>query len=179
EAVYAELLPGERVRLHTALAGALEAGLESGGPPAARTARLAYHWAAAGDPPRALAASVAAAAAAEQVYAFAEAQLPRERVLGLWARVPGAGARAGMDRVRLLSRCAEAAYAAGDAARAVQLVRQALPLVDEVRQPQRAGLLHEQLARYLRLLGDPAALGEQQQAVRLVAPEPSAERAPG
>src|SRR5262249_62328356 len=33
------------------------------------------------------------------------------------------------------------------------------------------------LARYLRLLGDPAALGEQQEAVRLVAPEPSAERA--
>src|SRR5215510_9840567 len=177
EAVYAELLPGERVRLHTALAGALEAGIEPGGPPAGRTARLAYHWAAAGDQPRALAASVAAAAAAEQVYAFAEAQLQLERVLGLWDRVPGAGARAGMDRVRLLSRCAEAAYAAGDVARAVQLVRQALPLVDEACQPQRAGLLHEQLARYLRLLGDPAALGEQQQAVRLVAPAPSAERA--
>jgi hypothetical protein len=30
EAVYAELLAGERVRLHTALAGALEAGLEAG-----------------------------------------------------------------------------------------------------------------------------------------------------
>jgi predicted ATPase len=30
EAVYSELLPGERVRLHTALAGALEAGLEAG-----------------------------------------------------------------------------------------------------------------------------------------------------
>jgi predicted ATPase len=30
EAVYSELLPGERVRLHTALADALEAGLEAG-----------------------------------------------------------------------------------------------------------------------------------------------------
>jgi DNA-binding CsgD family transcriptional regulator/tetratricopeptide (TPR) repeat protein len=79
--------------------------------------------------------------------------------------------------VALLSRCGEAAYAAGDPARAAELVRQALPLVDETRQPQRAGLLHEQLARCLRLLGDPGALGEQQQAVRLVAPEPSAERA--
>src|SRR5262249_15366381 len=177
EAVYSELLPGERVRLHTALAGALEAGLEPGGPPAGRTARLAYHWSAAGEQPRALAASVAAASAAERVYALAEAQLPLERVLGLGTRVPGAEARAGMARVRLRSRCAEAAYAAGDVARAVQLVRQALPLVDEVRQPQRAGLLHEQLARYLRLLGDPAALGEQQEAVRLVAPAPSAERA--
>ena len=44
-------------------------------------------------------------------------------------------------------------------------------------QPQRAGLLHEQLARCLRMLGDPEALGEQQQAVRLVPPEPSSERA--
>ena len=48
--------------------------------------------------------------------------------------------------------------------------------MDERRQPQRAGLLHEQLARCLRMLGDPGALGEQQQAVRLVAREPSPER---
>jgi DNA-binding CsgD family transcriptional regulator/tetratricopeptide (TPR) repeat protein len=177
EAVYSELLPGERVRLHTALAGALEAGIESGGQPASRAARLAYHWSAAGDQPRALAASVQAAAAAEQVYAFAEAQLQLERVLGLWDQVPDAEARAGTDRASLLSRCAEAAFAAGDAARAAELVRQALGVADQARQPQRAGLRHEQLARYLRLLGDPAALGEQQQAVRLVAPEPSAERA--
>jgi DNA-binding CsgD family transcriptional regulator len=177
EAVYSELLPGERARLHTALAGALEAGIEPGGPPAGRAARLAYHWSAAGDLPRALAASAAAAAAAEQVYAFAEAQLQLERVLGLWDRVPGAAARAGMGRVNLLSRCGEAAYAAGDAGRAAELARQAVALVDAARQPLRAGLLHEQLARCLRRLGDPAALGEQQQAVRLVPPAPSAERA--
>jgi ATP/maltotriose-dependent transcriptional regulator MalT len=177
EAVYAELLAGERVRLHTALAAALEAGVEAGEAPASRAARLAYHWWAAGDQPRALRASIAAAAAAEQVHAFAEAQLQLERVLGLWDRVPDAEARAGMDRVALLSRCAEAAYGASDLARAAELVRQALALVDQVRQPQRAGLLDEQLARCLRMLGDPAALDAQQEAVRLVAPEPSPERA--
>jgi DNA-binding CsgD family transcriptional regulator len=177
EAVYGELLPSERVRLHTALAGALEAGLETGDAPASRAARLAYHWAAAGDQPRALTTSIAAAAAAEQVSAFAEAQLQLERVLGLWDRVPDAAERAGTDRVALLARCAEAAYAAGDPARAAELIRQALALVDAVRQPQRAGLLHEQLARCLRKLGDPAALDAQQQAVRLVAPGPSVERA--
>ena len=177
EAVYSELLPDERVRLHSALAGALEAGVEPEGPPASRAARLAYHWAAAGDHPRALSASVQAAAAAEQVHAFAEAQLQLERVLALWDRVPDAEERTGMDRPLLLSRCAEAAYAASDNSRAAELVRQALPLVDQVSQPQRAGLLHEQLARCLCMLGDPAALGEQQQAVRLVPPEPSAERA--
>jgi DNA-binding CsgD family transcriptional regulator/tetratricopeptide (TPR) repeat protein len=177
EAVHGELLPGERVRLHTALAGALEAGLEAGDAPASRAARLAYHWSAAGDQPRALTASIAAAAAAEQMYAFAEAQLQLERVLALWHRVPDAEARAGMDRVRLLARCAEATYGAGDLAGAAELVRQALGLVDAVQQPQRAGLLHEQLARCLRRLGDADALGEQQEAVRLVPPEPSAERA--
>jgi DNA-binding CsgD family transcriptional regulator/tetratricopeptide (TPR) repeat protein len=177
EAVYSELLPGERVRLHTALAGALEAGLEAGEAPAIWAARLAHHWWAAGDQLRALSASVQAAAAAEGVYAFAEAQLQLERVLGLWDRVPDAQQRAGMDRVALLSRCAAAAYSAGDLARAAQLVRQALALVDQAHQPQRAGLLHEQLARCLRMLGDPDALEEQQEAVRLVAPEPSVERA--
>jgi predicted ATPase len=177
EAVYGELLSGERVRLHTALAGALEAGLEAGDAPATRAARLAYHLSAAGDQPRALTASIRAAAAAERVYAFAEAQLQLERVLGLWDRVPDADERADMDRVRLLSRCADAAYAAGDPAKAAELVRQALPLVDEVSQPKRAGLLHEQLARCLRLLADPEALGEQREALRLVAPEPSSEQA--
>jgi DNA-binding CsgD family transcriptional regulator/tetratricopeptide (TPR) repeat protein len=177
EAVYGELLPGERVRLHTALAGALEAGLEAGDAPARRAARLAHHWTAAGDQPRALTASIAAAAAAEQVYAFAEAQLQLGRALSLWDRVPDAVERAGMDRPLLLSRCAEAAYAAGDNSRAAELVRQALPLVDQASQPQRAGLLHEQLARCLRMLGDPDALDEQQQAVRLMPPAPSSERA--
>jgi tetratricopeptide (TPR) repeat protein len=177
EAVHGELLPGERVRLHTALAGALEAGLGVGDAPASKAAQLAYHWAAAGDQPRALTTSLEAATAAERVYAFAEAQLQLERVLGLWERVADAEARAVMDRVGLLARCGEAADAAGDFARAAELVRQALPLVDQARQPQRAGLLHEQLARCLRMLGDPAALDAQQEAVRLVPPEPSVERA--
>ena len=177
EAVYAELLPGERMRLHTALAGALEAGVEAGGAPASRAARLAYHWAAAGDQPRALSASIQAAEAAEGVFALAEAQLQLERVLRLWDRVPDAAERAGMDRMGLLARCGEAAFGAGDFTRAVELVRQALGLVDAARQPLRAGLLHEQLARCLRALRDPTALGEQQQAVQLVPPQPSVERA--
>ena len=139
EAVYGELLPGERVQLHTALAAALEAGPEAGDAPATRAARIAHHWSAAGDQPRALGASVAAATTAEQVYAFAEAQLQLERALALWGRVPDAEERAGMDRVSLLSRCAEAAYSAGENVRAAQLVRQALPLVDEAREPQRLG----------------------------------------
>jgi DNA-binding CsgD family transcriptional regulator len=177
EAVYGELLPGERVRLHTALAEALEAGVATEEAPATRAARLAHHWSAAGDQPRALSASLAAADAAEHVYAFAEVQLQLERVLELWDRVADAEARAGADRAAVLARCAEAAYTAGDPGRAAQLVRAALALVDPAREPRRAGLLHEQLARFLRMSGAPAALGEQQEAVRLVPPDPSPERA--
>ena len=72
---------------------------------------------------------------------------------------------------------AEELVLAGNNTRAVQLLRRAMPLVDEARQRQRAGLLHEQLARCLRSLGDPEALCQQQEAVRLVKPEPSVERA--
>jgi DNA-binding CsgD family transcriptional regulator/tetratricopeptide (TPR) repeat protein len=193
EAVYGELLPGERVSLHTALARGLDVGLDVGlarsldvgldasveaaDPPATRAARLAYHWSAAGDRPRALSASIQAAAAAEQIYAFPEAQLQLERALDLWDHVPDAEQRAGMDRPAVLSRCADVSYAGGDPARAAQLVGQALARVDEEQQPLRAGLLHEKLARCRRMLGDPGALAEQQQAVQLVPPEPSVERA--
>jgi DNA-binding NarL/FixJ family response regulator len=178
EAVYGELLPGERVRMHTVLAGILEARTVPVGPPAARAARLAHHWAAAGDQPRAFAASIDAAAAAERVYAFSEAALQLERVLALWDQVPGAEERAGGDRVMILSRCANAANWAGDIARAAQLVRQAAALTDQARQPQRLGLLRERLGCHLEALGDPSWLAELQEAVRLVAaPQPSPERA--
>jgi ATP/maltotriose-dependent transcriptional regulator MalT len=82
-----------------------------------------------------------------------------------------------MDLPMVLARCAEAAYMAGDPAEAAGLVGQAIALVDAASQPRRAGLLHEQLARCLRMLGDPGALHEQEEAVRLVPPQPSVERA--
>jgi len=177
EAVYGELLPSERVRLHAALAGILEAGAGPEGPPAARAAWRAHHWAAAGDQPRAFAASIDAAVAAEQVYAFSEAALQLERVLALWDQVPDTEERAGGDRVSVLSRCAKAASWAGDILRAAQLVRQAAALTDQARQPRRLALLRERLGCHLEALGDPGWLAELQQAARLVAPQPSPERA--
>jgi DNA-binding NarL/FixJ family response regulator len=155
----------------------LEAGAGPEGPPAARAARLARHWAAASDHPRAFAASVDAATAAEQVYAFAEAALQLERVLTLWDQVPDAEERAGGDRVSVLSRCAKAASWGGDIPRAAQLVRQAAALTDEAQQPQRLALLRERLGCHLQALGDPGWLAELQEAVRLAASQPSRERA--
>jgi tetratricopeptide (TPR) repeat protein len=159
EAVYSELLPGERVRLHTALASALEAGPQAGDAPAARAARLAHHWAAAGDQPRALTASIQAASAAEGVSAFAEAQLQLERALALWDQVPDAEGRAGMDRVALLARCAEAASAAGDFtfAEARRPAEEAIAIAAQVGAVAEEATAHATLGGALIPLGEPDA----------------------
>jgi hypothetical protein len=159
-------------------AGALEAGLEVEGALAGRAARIAYHWSAAGDQPRALTASLAAAEAAEGCP-----PLPRPAAAGARPGAVGPGSRCrgacGHGPGGAAGALRRDGLPAGDIVRAAELVRQALGLVDAARQPRRAGLLHEQLARRLGRLGDPwaGALAEQQQAVRLVAPEPSVERA--
>ena len=93
EAVYDDMLPGERVRLHAAYArGAQRRARPRRGRGA--EAALAYHCYAAHDLPRALKASLEAARAARAAYAPAEAQRHLERVLELWPRVAGRGRRA-------------------------------------------------------------------------------------
>jgi DNA-binding CsgD family transcriptional regulator/tetratricopeptide (TPR) repeat protein len=178
EAVYAELLPGERTRLHARFAAALAAGDGDGGPEHA--AELAWHWYAAHDLDRALPAAVAAGRAAERAYAFAEAQRHFERALELWERcAPSEQQEAGMGmgRVELLARAAEAAANTGAADRAVALVREALAEVDGRLDPLLAGQLTERLAFHLRVAGRPGAFEAYQEAVRLVPPAPTVERA--
>jgi tetratricopeptide (TPR) repeat protein len=173
EAVYAELLPGERTRLHARFATALAGRDDRGGPGLA--AELAWHWYAAHDLERALPAAVEAGRAAERAYAFAEAQRQFERALELWDRVPAA--TAGLDKAELLARAGEAAANAGAADRAVALVRGALAEVDHLRDPLLAGQLTERLAFHLRVAGRPGAMEAYQEAIRLVPPGPTVERA--
>jgi len=173
EAVYAELLPGERTRLHARFATALAGRGDRGGPGLA--AELAWHWYAAHDLERALPAAVEAGRAAERAYAFAEAQRQFERALELWDRVPAA--TTGLDKAELLARAGEAAANAGAADRAVALVRGALAEVDHARDPLLAGRLTERLAFHLRVAGRPGAMEAYQEAIRLVPPGPTAERA--
>lgn len=175
EAVYATLLPGEREELHRRLAGALAAGPELG----AGAAELAHHWAAAGRPAEALAASVRAAKEAEGVAGLAEALAQLERALELWELVPAAEDVAAIDLGAVLAWAAELADLTGRGPRAAELVRRAIDLVDEEAEPRRAGLLYERLGTYLLPWGDRdgglAAFGR---AVELVPAEPpSAERA--
>jgi DNA-binding CsgD family transcriptional regulator len=178
EAVYAEVLPGERTRLHAAFAAALEPRLElAGGAAPAAAAETAFHWYAAGDQPRALAAAVRAGRQAWSAYAFAEAQRHLDRALELWARVPDAPERAGLDHLSLLELAAEAASLAGDHHRSVAMIRAAVAEVDASADPVRAGLMHERLGHYLSQIA-PGALEAYQTAVRLVPAEPpSADRA--
>ena len=179
EVAYADLLPGERARLHGEVAAAIAAHPGwAGGTDATGAAELANHWDAAGDAGRALPAAVEAGGQAERAYAFAEAQRHLERALELWAEVPRAVELTGLDRVGLLERAAAAAHLADDDARAVQLLRQALAEIDPAGDPVRAGTLWERLGRCLWLTLDDGALAAYQEGVRLVPAEPpSAERA--
>ncbi len=131
EVVHDDLLPGERTEMHAALARALEERISFGERGAHVTAQAAHHWKAAGDQPAAFAAAVRAAAAAERVNAFAEAQALLERALDLWERVPDPERLAGASRVELLERAASAADSAGDPVRQEAFLRHALAIVED------------------------------------------------
>jgi tetratricopeptide (TPR) repeat protein len=179
EVVDADLLPGERARLHAGYARALTQRPElADGPSAVAAAELAAHWDAAGEPARALPAKVGAGLAAERAHAFPEAQRHYERALELWQRVPDPGRAAGLDRVELLTRAADAAGFAGRTQRALVLLTTALEELDPNHGPVRTALLHMRLGGQRWIVGDePACLAALEEAVRILPAEPSPERA--
>ena len=81
EAIYSDLLAGERRGLHLRLARAISDQSGSVRAKSAVAAELAHHWYAAGELAAALPASVAAGVAAEDLYASSEAWLHYERAL--------------------------------------------------------------------------------------------------
>src|SRR5271166_5083219 len=85
EAVYGDLLPGERTRLHGVLAGLLADEERLAANPGT-AAELAQHYLASHDIPGALAASVRAGIEAERLGAPAEAHGHFDRALALWER---------------------------------------------------------------------------------------------
>jgi tetratricopeptide (TPR) repeat protein len=148
EAVYHNLLPAERSRLHAAVAAVLEERHGDGGDPRV-LAELAYHWYAAHDDSRALAGTLAAGRAAATSFAPAEAVRQFERALALWDRVPHAATEAAWNRVDVLRAAAEAAYLTGDWARSAAHLRTALDHTDRHAEPLRAAQVMLQLARCL------------------------------
>jgi DNA-binding CsgD family transcriptional regulator/tetratricopeptide (TPR) repeat protein len=173
EAVYDDLLPGERTRLHAAFAHTLDAARVAGD--SSRPSEIAFHWYAAHDVPRAFDSALIAAAAAEDSYAFPEALAHYERALELWDQVPDAASRANLDRVALLSAAASVARFI-EPLRAVSHIRTGLGMVDDVADPIRAGLLHERLGRYAWIAGlGELALEAHRTAVRLIPADPPSE----
>ncbi|MGW0678642.1 helix-turn-helix transcriptional regulator [Streptomyces sp. NPDC002767] len=118
EAVYADLLPGERVRLHGTFAGLL-AGQT-------RSAERAHHSRESHDLAEALTASLEAADHAQVLGAPAEELRHLETVLELWSAVDPAARPRTSGPVTLTLRASAAAAHAGDAHRAVSLTRAAL-----------------------------------------------------
>jgi DNA-binding CsgD family transcriptional regulator len=151
DALYDDLLPGERVSLHAAYGAALTENPRLAGQDLAPM--LAYHWHAAHDLPRALSASIEAGRRAAETFAPTEAQRHFERALELWPQVADAQERTGMDAVEVGRLAAEAAYQAGAVERAISLLAAALAALGDEGDPARRARLLEARARALRDLG--------------------------
>ncbi|HZE40006.1 MAG TPA: AAA family ATPase, partial [Stackebrandtia sp.] len=174
EAVYTDLLPGERSRLHHDIAAAL-----------ARTdgcvaAELAHHAMASHDSPGALAASVRAAKEADEVSAPAETLSHVERALQLWHSVNDPEHLAGTDELELTVWAAAAAAASGEPDRAIAHSRSAIRMIDSHGDTRRAVEVRRAYARYLLTLEntEQRAYDTALEAWELVAEaEPSTEKA--
>ena len=169
DAVYEDMLPGERVRLHAAYGAALAGDPRLASDSAALPATLAYHWYAALDLPRALPATIDAARAALTSYGPAEALRHLERALEIWPRVEDAEQRTGLDQVEVSRLAADAAYRSGALDRARSLIAAALAEFPAGARPERRALLLERSAIILRDQGKSAdAADTLRQALRLL-----------
>jgi DNA-binding CsgD family transcriptional regulator/tetratricopeptide (TPR) repeat protein len=178
DAVYQDLLPGQRVQLHTAYAQALDRDPALAGGDASPAATLAVHWYAAHDLPRALAASVRAGREALAAFAPAEAQRHLERALEVWWSVPDAETWAGTDQTEVLRMAARASLASGDASRGLPLLQQALDQIDRTTDPERAALIVAARATGLRMKGeDGAGIAELEDALGWLPEQPTLGRA--
>jgi DNA-binding CsgD family transcriptional regulator/tetratricopeptide (TPR) repeat protein len=178
EAVYEDLLPGERGDLHVRLAETLEANPDLSADSVGPAAELSWHWHQAHELPHALRASIEASAQAERMHAPADAARHLENAIELWDRVDDPEATSGTTLLELLRRGAELSFVAGELDRAVGLGRQVLERIDEgeVVQSVRA---RERLARYLWTSGHHSESTQRYtEAVALMPVEPpTAERA--
>ncbi|HET9973233.1 MAG TPA: AAA family ATPase [Streptosporangiaceae bacterium] len=172
DAVYEDMLPGERVRLHAAYGEALARDRALAGDAGAVPAALAYHWYAALDLPRALPAAVEAAAQAMASYAPAEALRHLERALEIWPQVADAEQRTGLDLVEVSRLAAEAAFRSGALSRSLSLLEAALADLPPGFDPVRRALLLEWRAQVLRDASRAAeAVTTLEQALALLPPE--------
>ncbi|MEW1776316.1 AAA family ATPase [Streptomyces sp. NPDC086777] len=171
EAVYGDLLPGQRARLHGTYARLLAA--RGGG--AATAAERAHHYRESHDLPEALAASVEAAGHARRMGAPAEELRHLEAALDLWPAVPceARPAGEGLDPVSLTLRASAAAAHSGDAHRAVSLTRAALAGAGQDADPELAARVRYTLAGNLITVDNlAAAFAYSSEALAMIPAEP-------
>jgi DNA-binding CsgD family transcriptional regulator/tetratricopeptide (TPR) repeat protein len=155
EVVHDELLPGDRRRLHRAVAAALQAEpARDAAADAHRWAELAHHWSAARDDEQAFDASLRAARTASASFAHASALEAYERVLDLWDDVMDPAARAGMDRIEVRRAAGTAAYLAGEYRRALAHRRAAVAEAEAAGDRLRTGAALEEVGRASYVSGD-------------------------
>ena len=171
EAVYADLLPGERVRAHRRYAEALQRGVPRVSE-RERAVQLAHHAHAAHDQPLALEAAWTAADQVAAVDAYPEQLVLLERVLELWEQVPDAAERTGLQRVDVLVRAAQVCLVAGSDRRAIGYADDGLAELgvsglygksaeeDPPAEAERIGLLRHARALALKEMGLDGALEE-------------------
>jgi len=175
EAVYDDLLPGERSALHAAYAQALREGRASG-----TAAELARHARLAKDYATALTASLRAGDDARAVGGAEEAALHYLQALELWhdTRLPEGAPEAALDLARMVRLVSDALIAAGHPARALGVVREQLehlpPETDDEVRGQLLGVLAGALTM-TESLEDPLDITTE--AVDLVADGPTPARA--
>ncbi|MGV9890500.1 helix-turn-helix transcriptional regulator [Streptomyces sp. NPDC003395] len=171
EAVYADLLPGERARLHGTFARLL-AGRGGAGESAAERA---HHSRESHDLPAALAASLQAADHARRVGAPAEELRHLEAALDLWSAVEPAARPTGegADRISLTLRASAAAAHAGEVHRAVALTRAALAGIGQDADSELAARVRYTLAGNLLTVDNlTAAFAYSSEALALIPAEP-------
>jgi DNA-binding CsgD family transcriptional regulator/tetratricopeptide (TPR) repeat protein len=173
EVVEQQLLPGSRRRLHERFALRLLERPELADPSTAGAAgELAVHFAEAGLAEEAYEHSILAADAAEAVHAYADAHRHLERALDI-ERLLADRAGDPTGRISLRRRASDDADLAGELARALELCREALALVDAASDPVTAGTLNSNIGYLEWSIGDgDAALASHQRAVELVPAEP-------
>jgi DNA-binding CsgD family transcriptional regulator len=151
EAVYEDLLPGERIRTHAAYAQRLVQKVQQGNP--AKYRLLAYHSLESNDLPTALSASVAAADEAEARGAPASALRSVELALRLWDSVPPDKRPDGVDELRLLDMAAVLAGRSGEVERAISYARSMVRALEsgriEVSDHRRRARIYRRLAQAL------------------------------
>jgi len=171
EAVYDELLPGERVALHTRIAEHVTAQ-RAAGDRSVSAAEMAHRWTKARRQPEAFEASVAAGLEAEAQGAPRDAVAHYRRALELWDAVPDAAERSPLDRLSVYDRAGMAASNAGSPADALVLHRAGLALAEAAGDVHRAGWFQARIAKGLYLDNQDGDEAAYVRAVELVPAEP-------